>query len=165
MMKHLLRKVFRCLFFFAGLLFMLSVKAQDPDKPVSLNLKNVRLSDALNEVRKQTDVNFIYSVDDLSRYLHITINVNKKQLPEVLNLLLKGTDMQYSIENNTVIIKRKPADRVTSSKVTDSLIKISGVVASAKGAPLTGVSVADLSTGRSTITDVNGKYYIIAPRK
>src|SRR6478735_12661470 len=153
MMKHLLRKVFRCLFFFAGVLLMLSVKAQAPDKPVSLNLKNVRLSDALNEVRKQTDVNFIYSVDDLSRYLHITITVNKKQLPEVLNLLLKGTDMQYSIENNTVIIKRKPADRVTGSqKLTDSLIKISGVVASAKGTPLTGVSVADLSTGRSTIT-------------
>lgn len=165
MTKHLLRKLFRCLLIAAGVLLMLSVKAQDADKTVSLNLKNVRLSDALNEVRKQTAVNFIYSIDDLNRYPHITINVNKKQLTEVLNLLLKGTDMQYTIENGTVIIKRKPGESISSTKAVDSLIKINGVVESAKGTPLTGVSVADLTTGRSVITDVNGKYNIIAPRK
>jgi len=158
-MKHCLRKAFRCLPVAAGILLMFSVKAQDPEKTVSLNLKNARLSDALNEVRKQTPLNFIYSVDDLNRYPAITINVTKKQLPEVLTLLFKGTDMQYSIENNTVIIKRKPAENY-SKKTVDTMVKVSGVVSSIKGNPLAGVSVEDLLAGRSTITDAAGKYSI-----
>jgi TonB-linked SusC/RagA family outer membrane protein len=143
---------------------MLSVKAQDPEKPVSLNLKNARLSDAVNEVSKQTALNFIYSVDDLNKNPLVTINVNKKRLSEVLDLLLQGTNMQYSIEKNTVIIKRKPTDN-NGKKNLDTLIKISGVVLTAKGTPLSGASVEDLSSGRSTITDALGKYTIAVGRQ
>jgi TonB-linked SusC/RagA family outer membrane protein len=163
MTNNCLRKVFRCLLLYAGVLLMLSVKAQDPDKPVSLNLRNARLSDAVNEVGKQTALNFIYSVDDLNKNPPVTINVNRKRLAEVLDQLLHGTDMQYSIEKNTVIIKRKPVDN-NGKKNIDTLIRVSGFVLTAKGTPLTGASVEDLSSGRSVITDGAGKYGIAVGR-
>lgn len=163
-MNNFVRGVSRCLLLAAGVLFLLSVKAQDQEKLVSLNLKNARLSDALNEVRKQTDMSVFYSVDDLNKNPPITINVSRKRLSEVLDLLLQGTDMQYTIEKNTVIIKRKAVEG-NGKKGIDPFVSVSGVVLSSKGVPLSGASVEDLSSGRSKITDAAGKYTISVGRR
>jgi TonB-linked SusC/RagA family outer membrane protein len=163
-MNHLARKALRCLLLASGILLMLSVKAQDPEKRVSLNLKNARLSDALNEVRKQTDMGFFYSVDDLNKNPPVTINVTKKRLAEVLDLLLQKTGMEYSIEKNTVIIKRKAVES-NGKKNIDPVVRVSGMVHSVNGSPLYGASVEDLSSGRSAITDAHGKYAIAVVRR
>ncbi|HVW62227.1 MAG TPA: SusC/RagA family TonB-linked outer membrane protein [Puia sp.] len=157
-MNNLVHGGLRSLLLAAGVLLMLSVKAQDTEKLVSLHLKNVRLSDAVKEVRKQTDMNFFYSVDDLNKYPNVTIDVSGKRLVEVLDILLGGTDMQYSIEKNTVVIKRKTAASASVRSAADSTIHISGVVLSPGGSPLSGASVMDMVSGRSAITDANGKY-------
>ena len=159
-MNNLVHGALRSLLLTAGVLLMLSAKAQDTEKLVSLNLKNARLSDAVKEVRKQTDMNFFYSVDDLNKYPNVTINVSKRQLSEVLDMLLSGTDMQYSIEKNTVVIKRKVVANPTRS-VTDSTVNLSGLVLSPGGSPLSGASVMDMVSGRSTITDAGGKYTLL----
>lgn len=163
-MNNLAVKVFRCLLLVSGVLLMFSLKAQDPEKLVSLNLKNARLSDALNEVRKQTDMGFFYSVDDVNKNAPVTINVSKKKLTEVLDQLLAGTDMRYSIEKNTVIIKRKPVEK-NDKKNVELPVMVSGTVLSDKKVALNGATVEDLSSGRSTITDAAGKYTIAATRK
>lgn len=163
-MNMLMVKLFRSLLLASGLLVMLSAKAQDPEKLVSLNLKNARLSDALNELRKQTDMGFFYSIDDLNKNAPVTINVSKKKLSEVLDQLLAGTNMQYSIEKNTVIIKRKVTER-NEKQPADPAVTVSGVVTTAKGAPLAGASVEDVPTGRSTLTDAAGKYSILVSRR
>ena len=165
-MNNLVHATYRCLFSAAGVLLLLSVKAQDPAKLVSLHLKNVRLSDAVNEVRKQTDMNFFYSVDDLNKNPNININVSKKQLPEVLNLLLLGTDLQYSIEKNTVTIKHKSIVNDTGpERGKDSLVTVSGVITSPAGSPLAGASVTDLLSRRSAISNAGGKYLILVGRR
>ena len=163
-MNMLMVKLFRSLLLASGLLVMLSAKAQDPEKLVSLNLKNARLSDALNELRKQTDMGFFYSVDDLNKNPPVTINVSKKKLSEVLAQLLAGTNMQYSIEKNTVIIKRKVSER-NEKQPSDPAVTVSGVVTTARGVPLAGASVEDVPTGRSTLTDAAGKYSILVSRR
>jgi TonB-linked SusC/RagA family outer membrane protein len=163
-MNMLMVKVFRSLLLASGLLVMLSAKAQDPEKLVSLNLKNARLSDAFNELRKQTDLGFFYSVDDLNKNPPVTINVSKKKLSEVLDQLLAGTNMQYSFEKNTVIIKRKAPER-NEKQAADPAVTVSGVVSNSKGAPLAGASVEDVSTKRSTLTDAAGKYAMLVSRR
>ena len=163
-MNNFVHRVFRCLLPAAGVLLMLSVKAQVQEKLVSLNLKNARLSDALNEVRKQTDMNVFYSVDDVNKNPSVTINVTKRRLSEVLELLLQGTDMQYSTEKNTIIIKRKPVESNPRPGI-DSLVRVSGIVLSPGGTPLSGASVEDLSSHRSTMTDATGKYALSVGRR
>lgn len=165
MHNHMVKVFFRCLLVASGILLMQTVQSQDPDKLVSLNLKNARLSDALNEVRKQTDMGFFYSVDDVNRNPAVTINVTKKKLSEVLDQLLAGTDMQYSIEKNTVIIKKKPVEKPEKKNVEPSPVTVSGTVLSDKKVALNGATVEDLSSGRSTVSDATGKYSILATRK
>lgn len=162
-MNNPVRTVCRCLLLAGGVLLMLYSKAQDNGKLITLNLRNVRLSEAMNEVRKQTSLSFFYSVDDLNKHPAVTLNVSNKKLAEVLELLLQGTDMQYSIEKNTVIIKRKSSDP-EGKKNIDPQVLVSGVVLSSKGAPLSGASVQDLSSGRSVITDASGQYRIPVAR-
>jgi len=163
-MNNLVHGTLRSLLLAAGVLLMLSVQAQDTEKLVSLDLKNARLSDAVKEVRKQSDMNFFYSVDDLNKYPNVTLNVSKKALSEVLNLLLAGTDMQYSIEKNTVVIKRKMIDNPVKPNL-DSLITVSGVVLSPGGSPLSGASVTEILSKKSTISDAAGKYTLTVPRR
>src|SRR5690349_19737268 len=141
-MNNLVHGALRSCLLAVGVLLMLSGKAQDTEKLVSLDLKNARLSDAVKEVRKQTDLKFFYSVDDLNKYPNVTINVSRKQVSEVLDQLLSGTDMQYSIEKNTVVIKRKVVATPPRPTV-DSTFIVSGIVSSPGGSPLSGASVMD----------------------
>lgn len=162
-MKHLV--VCRGLLLAAGLLFMLSLKAQDTEKPVSLNLKNAKLSEALNAVRKISQINLLYSVDDVNKFPVVTINVTNRPLSEVLNRLLDGTDMKFSVEKNTIIIKRKTPAEHSPGKNIDTTVHVRGVVLNFKGQPLTGASVVDKVSGRSVITDGAGRYALQTPRR
>lgn len=163
-MNYLVRGARRCLLSAVGALLLLTMKAQDAGKTVSLDLKNVRLSDAVNEVRKQTDMNFFYSVDDLNKFPNVTLHVSGKPLAEVLDRLLAGTNMQFTIEKNTVVIKKKPVETKPTS-LTDSTVHISGIVSSPAGTPLSGASVMETISGRSTLTDLAGKYSITIHKK
>lgn len=162
-MKHLV--VFRSLLLAAGVLFMLSLKAQVTEKPVSLNLKNVKLSEAFNTLRKNSQINLFYSVDDVNKYPPVTINVTNRPLSEVLNMLLNGTDMKYSIEKNTVIIKRKMSAGNPPEKQADTTVTVRGVVLNGKGQPLYGASVMDQVSGNSVITDASGKFSLLTSRR
>ncbi|QEC45758.1 SusC/RagA family TonB-linked outer membrane protein [Pseudobacter ginsenosidimutans] len=162
-MKHLV--VFRSLLLAAGVLFMLSLKAQDTEKTVSLNLKNAKLSEALNAVRKSSQINLFYSVDDVNKFPPVTINVTNRPVTEVLNMLLDGTDMKYSIEKNTIIIKRKSPAENPAKKNPDTTVTVRGVVLNGKGQPLYGASVTDQSSGVSAITDASGKFSLITHRR
>lgn len=162
-MKHPV--VFRSLLLAVGVLLMLSLKAQDTEKPVSLNVRNARLSEVLNTVRKSTGLNFFYSVDDLDRYPTVTINVSNKPLSQLLNQLLESTDMRFTVEKNTIIIKRKPAAEAPAKKNIDTAVVIKGTVLGTKGAPLGGASVTDVNTGRSAITDAAGKFTLTTRKR
>lgn len=77
--------------------FLFAENSYSQSARVTMNLKNVKLAKVLNEIESQTSYLFIYNnkvgVDQAT-----TVNVKDKPTAEVLDHVLKNTNISYSME-------------------------------------------------------------------
>ena len=74
---------------------------------VNLELVNVSLVKAIEELRVQTKYNFLFNSDELRNFNSVTIQLKNVQLRQALDSLLSPRGLEYVIEKETVIIKKK----------------------------------------------------------
>ncbi len=132
---------------------------------IKLSLQNISLSQALNEIQKQTEFTFFYSVEDIRDVKVPKIEFEKATLEEALDVCLRGTDLSYEIAHKGVIIRKneKPEKEFTSTEeVAEQKNWIKGVVSDNEGHPLPGVTITIVGTTRGVITDIDGSYTIEA---
>lgn len=143
------RKLIRLLLV-AALLSGPSMVMAQTNKPVTVHLKHASIRELFVEIKKQTDVNFMYSnraVEGLSRKNYYFTNAS---LEKVLIHCLEGSDLTFEIadDNRTVVIKRISHDkRMATGKVIDST-----------GEPLAGVTVRQDGVMQTTITGIDGTF-------
>ncbi|MBL1409497.1 SusC/RagA family TonB-linked outer membrane protein [Sphingobacterium sp. C459-1T] len=130
---------------------------------VTLQLKEVSLKEALQEVRKQTGFNFFYKEDDIREYERLKITVRDATLDEALRLLIKDLPLEYTVKNKIITIKRSSKKQQGErTRNVDPVIKqdepVIGVVVDAKGKPLPGATVRVIGTHSTTITGSDGKF-------
>ena len=75
------------------------------DQSISLDLKDVKLGEVLQEIRNQTDVSFIFNHEELEKAPKISISVHQKSVEEVLEIALQGTGLGFEKVNKTIVIK------------------------------------------------------------
>ena len=130
------------------------------DEPlINLSLKNVALKDALWEIEKQSKMVFVYNADDLSKAGKISVEIKGKTVREALDICLKDSGFEYTIEQNTVVIKRKVAAKTANiQKIT-----VKGKVVDKSETGLPGVTIVLKGTSVGVVTDMNGHYSITIP--
>ena len=135
----------------------LQIMATGYSQPLSLNLNMDKTSvrELLKEIERQTELSFIFSDDISSLDNEVSVNVHNRNIKDVLNQLFKGTDLDYQILNEKLIV-------IASKEVLQGNV-ITGKVTDTEGEPLPGASVAIKGTGRGTITDANGFYTLQVP--
>lgn len=127
---------------------------------VDLNVENATIKEVLLEIRKQTNISFLYNNEELNDTKRVTLNINDNSVEDVLNLILKNQDLAYSVENNVISIY-KPEKRTTVSHSLQTDKKtITGTVFDEKGEPVIGANVVEKGTTNGTITDINGEFSI-----
>src|ERR1035437_6939513 len=91
---------------------------------VSLNLNNVKFSEAINEISKQTKLDFAYSKEivDLNRV--VSISATNTDLKNVLDRLLDGTQLMHVELNGKVYFGSKEFESVIQSALLQQQIKI-----------------------------------------
>lgn len=132
----------------------LTMKAQGEQK-VSIALKNVPLIEFLNAVEKQTDYTFMYTNISLDK--KVTVDVQNKDLKDVLDSTMKKMGINFEFSNNRIILRDGSQEKSKGPE-----IKVNGTVTDETGAPLTGVSVAVENETVGTITDLDGNYTLNA---
>ncbi|WP_286854278.1 STN domain-containing protein [Proteiniphilum sp. UBA5259] len=159
------------IYFLITFLCIFSVTAENTysqSKEVSAELRDVALKDAFRELEKNSDYLFLI-MDNTESYLttKVNISVNNKSMVEILDLLLKNTNLTYSIVNRQITISRKPGiaenkeiDVKTSIKEVQQTEKtITGVVTDANGEAIIGANIIEVGTpSHGTITDINGRF-------
>lgn len=125
---------------------------------VSLNLKQVEISKALNTIEKQGNFRFLYNSRLNTIHKKISIDVKEMEIREVLANLFNGTDLSFRILENNLIV-------VVSNSPEAQDIKITGKVTGDNGEPLAGVSVTVKGSAVGTSTDNNGNFTLIVPEK
>ncbi|MGE8302781.1 MAG: carboxypeptidase-like regulatory domain-containing protein, partial [Sphingobacterium paramultivorum] len=139
---------------------MVHVHASSFGQQVTLDIKNGRLVDVLDEIQKQTGYEFLYNNSLINKQKRVTIKANHKNFKEVLQEFLSERNLTYELNLNTVLIMAKAASLPVSPSTAVILQrrKIRGVVSDVKGMPLESVTVSVKGTNIGTKTDAQGQF-------
>ncbi|WP_430816750.1 SusC/RagA family TonB-linked outer membrane protein [Carboxylicivirga sp. RSCT41] len=141
---------------FCGLNLSASLKAQKLD----LKIKNGTLIDVLNAIEKQSDYRFAYSADFVELNREVSIHVQDKELTEVLDELLDGTDYLYRLQGDFIVFIPTVSEE-TNRAIQNQTLLIKGNVTDVAGDPLPGVNVFEKGNSiNGVITNIDGSYEI-----
>ena len=73
---------------------------------VSVNFQNTLLSDAVWEIRKQTDIRFVYSSNDVENVVINDLKAKGVTVEYVLDSCLNGTPLEYKEVSGVISIKK-----------------------------------------------------------
>jgi TonB-linked SusC/RagA family outer membrane protein len=139
--------------------FVTGVQAKGIAQKVNLNLKNVKIEDALSAIGKQTKHRFLYSNDVTKGAKLINLNLKNVSLEDALEQVLNENNYSYKIIANTISVNSKQIDNISFSEPQQS---ISGTVRDKDGKGLVGATVSVKGTSISTQTDGSGNFKINA---
>src|SRR5690606_30422768 len=99
---------------------------------------------------------FVYSPKDLDENKRVSGKFVDKSTESVINFLLSGMDVTYSVKDNTIIIRK-----ITQNKQQAVQQRaISGRVLDENGQPLENVTVRTKTSSQQAVTDNNGNFNI-----
>jgi TonB-linked SusC/RagA family outer membrane protein len=141
-------------------LFFMHVSAKGVTQNVTLSLKDAPVEKVFREIEKQTGYGFLFSKKMFRNAPKVNIKVTNVPLKEALLYCLKGQPLDYSIENNTIVITQKLVNVVAQEAPSTIRIPITGRVTDKEGNPLAGVSVVVVGTSQGGSTNSNGEFSI-----
>ena len=96
----------RTAIFAAFLAISLAASAQD----ITLKAIDRPASEVFRSIMQQTDRNFVYP-SELLKDMRVTVDAKNKSLKKVLDDIFRGTNIEYKIKGNNVVLKKKKAEK------------------------------------------------------
>lgn len=149
------------------LFFMLLLNATansvQKNETITFRAKNIKLREVFKEIKKQTGYSLMYSNKKVSLNLdeRVTVNFNKSMISDVMKYLLRGKNLQWQIDDESILIFLGNIEPKQSSLQSDTSVVIpmlQGKVTDAEGKPIAGASISINSTSLGTSTDINGDF-------
>jgi TonB-linked SusC/RagA family outer membrane protein len=131
---------------------------------VSLNFKNAKVEDVLNQIEKSSEYYFAYNQKLINVNRRIDIIAKNESIKDVLHDIFKNTQTDYVVINRQIVLS---PSQYTNEDLVDIQqqqkgIAITGLVKdAASGETLPGVSVLVKGTDKGAITDAQGKFSLI----
>ena len=153
-------KLCTCLLFCSMMTLSAGVRGQHIK--MSLDMKGVTLEEVIWTLEKKSDITFFYNVSDVSKVTNVSAVFKDASLEAILDMLLKGTNLYYEIQNRVVVIKSGQP-----MSVQDSLkgVTVKGVVKDSRGGMLPGVTVVLKGTTTGVATGISGDFVITIPKR
>lgn len=118
---------------------------------ITVEVKSGTFYDVVSQIEKQTEFMFFYKSEDIDNSKQVSIQVRDRQVTDVLNELLKGTNLTYRISGKHITILKQGGTPQQKKKVT-------GTVTDPEGIPVIGANVVVKGTTNGTVTDMDGKF-------
>ena len=141
----------RCLVFLLMLQMVQFMYAQSLDKTrVTVVMDNITIEQFLDEVERQTKIEFIYNADEVRNLPRISVNEKNAVTRTVLVKVLSRLGCEFNEKNGIVAVKplKKEGKRTT----------IKGIVLDEKREPVIGAQVRVLGTKLVAVTDIDGAF-------
>lgn len=152
-------KVHKLLFIVVCFFCMSFMTAFAQEQKVTVELKNATLKEVIKSIEGQTTYRFSYRnklVDDKS---DITISKHQVDVSSVLNDVLKGRGLTYTIVSPKSIVISDQKEKSNSLKNK----RVSGTVKSTNGELIIGANVKVVGTTIGCITDIDGNFTLEVP--
>lgn len=138
----------------------LNVHASVTAQAVTISGKDLSLKTVFAAIKQQTGYIVFSNKEDIDRLRPVTLHVSNMPLPALMDLLLKDQPLRYTIENQTIILSRKPAIRMPEMATISMYLPVAGQVIDLNGIPVAGVSIRVRQTKTGMATDVQGRFSI-----
>ncbi len=113
-------------------------------KQTTINFSYETIASCLKKLQTKSDINISYNESDVKKYSVNTLSFTNEGITQILDQLLKNTDLQYRTMNDGIVIFLKAEINPAAAMRT-----ISGTVTSAKEkSPVPGASVLVKGTSR-----------------
>lgn len=139
----------------------LSANVYSQNGKMNVQVSEMKLADLLWELQESSEFVFVYRTDDIQGIGNISLDLENTSIEDILDEVLFDTHLEYKLDNNVVVIKKKELQPIVVE--TDSVQekkKLKGTVTDADGNTLPGVSVVIKGTNTGVATDIDGNYTI-----
>jgi TonB-linked SusC/RagA family outer membrane protein len=137
---------------------------------ITLNVKEATIEQVFNKIAAISEFRFLYESDTIDLNRKVSLNVEKKDISEVLQILFKGTAVAYKMNDRQILLtvrkgKGKAANGIKPQEVVSQKQEINGRVVDSKGQPLPGANILEKGTNNGVQTDLDGKFYLTISNK
>ena len=126
---------------------------------LTLDAKNKTLPEIFQEITRLSGYEFMYSSNELRHVGKVSVQVEDRDLSDILAECLKNTGLWYRLEDDVIIISPK---LVSPQKVGEKLV-VTGLVKDKGGMPLPGVTILLKGTQLGGVTDADGNFRLTLP--
>ena len=133
-----------------------TLAARAQDNLLTVNLDKVPLSEAIAAIEGQSRYLFMLGEGIDASAEFISVHAEKQPLREVLDQLIRGSRLAYSIEGQNILLSLTGTD-------TDEPFTVRGRVSDRTGAPVIGAAVLVKGTTIGTSTGLDGSYTLEIP--
>lgn len=133
-------------------------KSYSQSKMLNLNMRGATVKEVLKNIEEQSKFYFLYSEDLIDIERNVNVNIENKNIQEVLTLIFDGTDVDYSIRDRIIVLSTPEMLKNELDALQQKSVR--GNVSDVGGEPLPGVTVVVKGTTNGTITDFEGNYTI-----
>ncbi len=130
---------------------------------LSLNLREGKVIQLMNEISERTAYNFIYE-DEIKGELNKKIQLEQgSNLQEILKEISKKSDLEFRAVNNNIVVRKRaevkteviPASVFQGTRITGK------ITSSEEPSGLPGVNIVEKGTTNGTVTDFDGNYSLV----
>ncbi|MEQ6121254.1 TonB-dependent receptor [Reichenbachiella sp. MALMAid0571] len=127
-----------------------------------INLKNVEISELLEEIERLSEFDFLYKSELLKDRPKVTVEAGKASIKTIMKSIMPK-DLKYEVFEKTIIIKKKTQLELEASAQEEADVSITGKVTDENGSSLPGASVVVQGTTTGTTSDLDGNYKLSVP--
>ena len=139
--------------------FQLSAATYSQSTRLKISGQNLTLGEIFEGIEKQSEFSIFYNVNQIDLTKRVDINADNQLVDQILDGILLGTGMTYTINNKLIVIyKQNDASSVVIDQQQDR--RVTGKVTDQSGTVLPGVTIVVKGTATGVITDSNGNYSI-----
>ncbi|AYB32023.1 SusC/RagA family TonB-linked outer membrane protein [Chryseolinea soli] len=154
---------------FSGVSMAIDNHAQILETKITLNVENINIVEALDEISAMTGLKFAYSSNVIIPIEKVSINVQDQPLRTIFNDLFGTRRIDYKIREQDNMVFLKKQSPVKKGPLTAPLtmtsaetIIITGQVTDFNNVPMAGVNIVIKGTTNGTTTDKDGNFSIEA---
>ncbi|WP_276088059.1 SusC/RagA family TonB-linked outer membrane protein [Pedobacter sp. JY14-1] len=123
--------------------------------------KGATLEQIFSEIRKQTGYFVVYAEDKVDKQARLDVNFRQAQLKDVLDVVSKSQNLNYTINENNIGLKPKEQEGFLDNIIARfQSIDVRGKVVDSLGNGLAGATVSVKGGKQSTQTLANGDFYL-----
>ncbi len=145
------------LFLLIGLMHV-SASVYSQSAKLTLEMRNKKVVEVLEEIEKQSEFRFAYSSELIDMNRRVSVDLNQKDIEEILGVVFEGAGVKYVMYDRHIMLY--PNEMDSNGSKSSQQNTISGTVKDKMDQPLPGVTILLKGTTRGTATDIDGNYTI-----